>query len=652
MRLAPLLLLLPQPSSTARRVVPNGGTVSRPSLEEIVRPGASNAFARRAPALVQLDGSTGAEWSRGLKLPAYTLQTRPLADRALHRHMPASDAARAPLLPSLFMPGFPKSATSWLYECMMSTFTPGVLGCGPDPDRWDAAHCPKRFLLTALSSNPKGEIREQKETFYFGGTQANFYNRDLVDLHGPDPRRGALENASALWLWAKTQWRMSRARKAYQRAAQAKCGRGQKSCRHVEQDEHRERMARLRTVCDAPAPSQACALTRANATAARAVHARCARKRGGKSSGELPARCGKAGLGRLPLKKGIPGVGPNRCFHPGCDHIAFSVPKSWSGPCMWQRELDQQLGAADIYCLRSVTPWAAAAEVNVSLVDFTPNYMCDPDALRRVREATSEPSRLRFIVVMRDPIMRAFSEWSMFALGWEWEPVTNFSEAVAPKLGLLRECNETLFQNVTALRSLPTDELLKYMRRCFARGKAMAYPQTSMYAVCVENALRYFKREQFLFLRYEDLMRMDARAILRLVARHTGLHLDERVLKAAEREGKCQPHSKLRGRPMSYSSHSRFAAEFLEEAAPPLERFFSPYNEWLAELIHPDFRWHRSDHVKRRLNATEKAAQKVWEDEVKAIKAERHRKKKQNILKLGRESVAWVNSTNATAGPK
>jgi len=305
---------------------------------------------------------------------------------------------------------------------------------------------------------------------------------------------------------------------------------------------------------------------------------------------------------------------------------------------------------------------------------------------------------------MRDPIMRAFSEWSMFALGWEWEPTRNFSRAFAPKLAQLRECNETLFQNVTALRALPTDQLLKYgrpdlprsaprpphaartsagtcaiasraARRCAApqprahlaaRAPAapttarppraqMMYPQTSMYAVCLEHALRYFPREQFLFLRYEDLMRMDARAILRLISRFTGLYLDERVLKAAEREGKCQPHSKLRGRPMSYSSHSADAAEFLAEAAAPLERFFSPYNALLAELIHPDFRWHHSDHVKRRLNATEKAAQRKWEDEVRELKKQRHDKKKQNILKLARQSVAWLNatsnaSTSRTAG--
>ena len=33
--------------------------------------------------------------------------------------------------------------------------------------------------------------------------------------------------------------------------------------------------------------------------------------------------------------------------------------------------------------------------------------------------AAGRPERMRFILVMRDPIMRAFSEWAMFSLGWK-----------------------------------------------------------------------------------------------------------------------------------------------------------------------------------------------------------------------------------------
>ena len=39
-------------------------------------------------------------------------------------------------------------------------------------------------------------------------------------------------------------------------------------------------------------------------------------------------------------------------------------------------------------------------------------------ALKNIHSSARDPKELRFIVLMRDPIMRAFSEWSMFVLGW------------------------------------------------------------------------------------------------------------------------------------------------------------------------------------------------------------------------------------------
>ena len=38
-----------------------------------------------------------------------------------------------PVLPTLFMPGFPKCASTWLFECMHSAFIPETV-CGRQPD--------------------------------------------------------------------------------------------------------------------------------------------------------------------------------------------------------------------------------------------------------------------------------------------------------------------------------------------------------------------------------------------------------------------------------------------------------------------------------------------------------------------------------------
>ena len=58
----------------------------------------------------------------------------------------------------------------------------------------------------------------------------------------------------------------------------------------------------------------------------------------------------------------------------------------------------------------------------------------------------------------------------------------------AYKLHDLRKCNRTLYMRPKLLRSLPTEEIAEYMRKCFSYGKATMYPTTSMYAVCVAHA--------------------------------------------------------------------------------------------------------------------------------------------------------------------
>ena len=187
----------------------------------------------------------------------------------------------------------------------------------------------------------------------------------------------------------------------------------------------------------------------------------------------------------------------------------------------------------------------------------------------------------------------------MFALAWAWDPLESFEDSLIVKVANLRACNETLFRNAPLLHRLPTAELTAYLQRCWNHGGSMMYATTSLYAVCIMHALRIFPREQFLFLRYEDLMRMDAPALLRLLGRFVGLRVDDELLTAATERGTCQP----RGRAKKESTYHRlsasekvlFNASKARAKSAGLRRqlgdFFGPYNELLAELVHPDFRW-------------------------------------------------------------
>ena len=79
---------------------------------------------------------------------------------------------------------------------------------------------------------------------------------------------------------------------------------------------------------------------------------------------------------------------------------------------------------------------------------------------------------------------------------------------------------------------LPDEELHGYVKKCF-KGMAMEYVTNSLYPICIAGALRIFKREQFLFLRFEDLMRMKAPGLLRLLSKFTGLYTDDNIISQA-----------------------------------------------------------------------------------------------------------------------
>ena len=307
------------------------------------------------------------------------------------------------------------------------------------------------------------------------------------------------------------------------------------------------------------------------------------------------------------------------CVDVACERVVRAVPASSSASCSW----DPAFSGDEMYCLRSLLPRAAAEDGATTIVgDFTPNYLCDADALRRLVGATARPDDLRFIVLVREPMERAFSEWVHMALKWTWDPITDFGASFAARLQQLRDCNRSLFGNVAALRALPTAELSTYLRRCWGHGGAMMYAPTSLYSVCVLHALRFVRREQLLFLRYEDLRRLGAAALLRVIARFTGLHADPKLLADIDAYDAPQPpppppsrrdrRPKARKPPLARcdarvrnrgtyaalspreQAHFNASRPFVESAA--LRRFFSPYNALLAEIVgHPSFAWSDSD---------------------------------------------------------
>jgi len=281
-------------------------------------------------------------------------------------------------------------------------------------------------------------------------------------------------------------------------------------------------------------------------------------------------------------------------MHPSCCIAKASWPKRWG--CRWHETLRLRFGKHTSTWFQTAMPWVEPDKYEFASVDFTPNYMCTPSALQNIHRTARDPAELRFIVLMRDPIMRAFSEWSMFALGWGWDGDKNLLRRLRSQMASFKQCNKTLFHNIPLLRSLPNDELFRYITKCI-RGNAMQYITNSIYPICVEAALRIFRKEQFLFLRFEDVMRMKAPAVLRLLSNFTGLYTDDRIIHKVRQNGECEaPRAKKV--PLSFGKDKKADAprEDLVRNMGEFEAFFKPYDELLMELVHPAFHWDASTH--------------------------------------------------------
>jgi hypothetical protein len=378
-----------------------------------------------------------------------------------------------PLMPTLFLPAAPKSATTWLYGCMDNTFGQDQLcqvsGNASSSEVWAA--CDKKFFLPAHVCNQEGRCHPQKEAFWFQQPSAS-------DGHLFGPRLPLEFFSSGDNMVAKD-------------AGNA-----------------------MKQACD-----------------------------------ESPDACSDSFL---------------------------SLPWVQSA-----RKADYKL---------------PSGQPKIAIADFTPNYLCSPTAMKNIAAAAKQrgvKDQVRFIVSFREPLERAFSEWSMFALSWEWDKTIhakNFSARMEDQVEELRLCNKTLFRNTELLSSLPDDELFGYVGKCFG-ARAMEYVGNSLYSPCLLMAKRIFQPDQFHVIRYEDLYTARPAEMVSKIAAFTGLHLDEVAVGASTQDnGPC--HFNMAGQgPMHMSTDDEENKVELHASEASLAYFFRPYNELLTRLARPDFGW-------------------------------------------------------------
>lgn len=226
--------------------------------------------------------------------------------------------------------------------------------------------------------------------------------------------------------------------------------------------------------------------------------------------------------------------------------------------------------------LESALPWLdRRAHPGARSMDFTPNHMFDPVTPIRLWHHMPHPHRLKFVVTLRNPLARAYSEWSMF-VKWNWERVHDFGARLELELAGLRACNASVFEAPALLLTLPHAQFSAYHAKCFS-GQAMEYVRNSMYIVGFRNFMRVFDASQFLVIWSEDMMVVPPAALLAEFAAFTGLTLSPRALGSFAVQAKCRTAHDAAGR----KNHQSFAKGMSAQAAALLRHIFAPYDEML-----------------------------------------------------------------------
>lgn len=154
-------------------------------------------------------------------------------------------------------------------------------------------------------------------------------------------------------------------------------------------------------------------------------------------------------------------------------------------------------------------PFAARGEA-------TPHYLYFEKAAQRIA-ASTQGINARFIVILRDPVERAYSlYWNMVAEGIE---TLSFEAALEQEAA--RSCNPEL-------------------QRC--GSVSVQYVDSGMYAKQLRQYLRYFRREQFLVLFLQDL-HADPRGVLDQVCDFLAIARFETLPRRHKANGASTPRS-------------------------------------------------------------------------------------------------------------
>ena len=187
----------------------------------------------------------------------------------------------------------------------------------------------------------------------------------------------------------------------------------------------------------------------------------------------------------------------------------------------------------------------------LSVFEASPDYILYPKAMERIK--THLP-KSKMIILLRNPVEQIYSQYQKFVTqGFEIENLENLMKDDENRLKIFTErCENNIMKSYTAWFYIPYFSFAKYV-------------------TYIRDALRLFPKEQFLFLKTEDLKNNPQNVVTKCFE---FLELDDYSIKK-------EFHSRKR----------KYATTLSTELRKQLSDYFKPFNEELEELLEMKLNW-------------------------------------------------------------
>lgn len=176
-----------------------------------------------------------------------------------------------------------------------------------------------------------------------------------------------------------------------------------------------------------------------------------------------------------------------------------------------------------------------------------------PSILQHMLDRAAVAAAMRFIVLVRDPVDRAYSEWAMTnRWGDKMHVGGTFGAHAREQVRLLEACVGGRMRALVR-GEMGDAEFSRVYERCID-ADYYAYVKNSLYGLHLRNWLRYFRAEAFLLLETERMAHTPPAELLRRIASFVGLHFDEAAALATgpfahEVNATCSPHPRSQRAP-------------------------------------------------------------------------------------------------------